>query len=309
MTSAAFSRIAVGLAGWGDHGIYPPGTPAGRKLALYAKQYAVVEVDSSFYAVPSAETVQRWTDETPDDFGFVVKAFQGMTGHDRGNGRKALAKLLQGESLPSEERSGVLTQEQEAAMFNAFRRAIAPMERAGKLRAVLFQYPPWFHCTREHVETLRRAKALMGDVPVALEFRHRSWFAPEIQEKTLEFMKREGWMHSICDEPQAGSGSVPLVPVATHPERTIVRFHGRNAAGWNASGSANWRAVRYLYDYSDAELAEWVEHLRELLEHTQEICVIFNNNSGGHGVENAKRLMAMLGQQRGEPPPEQLSLW
>jgi len=311
VTLSEFERVAVGLAGWGDHDIYPPGTGAARKLSLYAKQFAVVEVDSSFYAIPAEETVQRWVNETPDDFGFVVKAFQSMTGHDRDTGRRALAKLLQGETLPAGDALlGELTEEQEAAMFSAFRSAFAPAERAGKVRAYLFQYPPWFDCTRENVAVLRRAKALMGDAPVALEFRHRSWFVPEMAEKTLEFMEREGWMHSVCDEPQAGIGSIPLIPVPTHPERTIVRFHGRNISGWNAKGNgSNWRAVRYLYDYSDAELEEWIGILSDMLPATRDICVIFNNNSGGHGAGNAKRLMAMLGQSRGEPPPEQLSLW
>jgi len=302
-------NVSVGLAGWGGHDIYPPGTPAGKKLALYARQFPVVEVDSSFYAIPAAETVERWTRETPDDFGFVVKAHQAMTGHEREAGRKAVAKLLADEAAPDLKTLSERTAEQEEALFAAFRGAFEPMRRAGKLRTVLFQYPPWFDCTRANVDVLRRAKALMGEWPVALEFRHRSWFEPEVRAKTLAFMEREGWMHSVCDEPDAGPGSVPAVPEPTHPARTIVRFHGRNAAGWHASGGPDWRAVRYLYDYSDGELREWAGLLERMLERTAAIDVIFNNNSGGHGVGNARRLMEMLGLARGEPPPEQLTLF
>lgn len=303
-------RIRIGLAGWGDHdAVYPAGTPAARKLALYAKQFPIVEIDSSFYAIPAADTVKRWTEETPADFGFVVKAFRGMTGHDPEAGRRALVRLLVGDELPSDASPSDGAEEQESALFKAFREAFRPMESSGKLRAYLFQYPPWFECTRENVAALRRAKALMGDAPVALEFRHQSWFAPELRAKTLEFMEREGWMHSVCDEPQAGLGSIPTVPVPTHGQRTLVRLHGRNASGWNASGSPNWREVRYLYDYSDDELREWTRLLGEMLAHTAEIDIVFNNNSGGHGVPNARRLMAMLGQSRGEPPPEQISLF
>ncbi|HZG58565.1 DUF72 domain-containing protein [Paenibacillus sp.] len=306
----SLENVSIGLAGWGGHDtVYPAATPAARKLAMYARQFPVVEVDNSFYAIPTPEAVQRWVDDTPDDFGFVVKAFQGMTGHDRDTGRRALAKLLTGEAAPSVDALADVSEAQEAAMFAAFRAAFEPMARAGKLRAILFQYPPWFDCTRDNVATLRRAKALMADAPVALEFRHQSWFAPEFRAKTLSFMEREGWMHSVCDEPQAGLGSIPIVPVPTHPERTIVRFHGRNVAGWHASGSPDWRAVRYLYDYSDAELRDWVGILQRMLAHTAAIDVIFNNNSGGHGAGNAKRLMTMLGQSRGEPPPEQISLF
>ncbi|WP_274364005.1 DUF72 domain-containing protein [Paenibacillus thermotolerans] len=295
-------NIEIGLAGWGDHeSIYPPGTPASRKLQLYSRQFPVVEVDSSFYAIPQAATVQRWAEDTADDFGFVVKANQAMTGHERGSGRKLPATVRPSEATaPGEE---------DAALFGAFRQAFEPMRASGKLRTVLFQYPPWFDCTRENVAVLRRAKELMDGWPVALEFRHQSWFAPDMRERTLRFMEREGWMHSVCDEPQAGSGSVPTVPVPTHPERTVVRFHGRNAEGWNSGGSPNWRNVRYLYDYSERELAEWIGILEKMSVSTGQICVIFNNNSGGHGAGNAKRFMSMLGLERGEPPPVQLDLF
>ena len=94
-------------------------------------------------------------------------------------------------------------------MFNAFRDAVQPAVEAGKLQSVLFQYPPWFDCTRENVTSLRWAKEAMGDLPVALEFRHQSWFTPQMRERTLTFLYKEGWIHSICDEPQAGDGSVP----------------------------------------------------------------------------------------------------
>lgn len=311
---STYENVSIGLAGWGGHdSAYPAGTPASRKLALYARQFAIVEVDNSFYAIPTADAVQRWVDDTPEDFGFVVKAFQGMTGHDRDAGRKALTRVLTGQAAPSAGELSELTQEQEEAMFAAFRDAFAPMARAGKLRSVLFQYPPWFDCSRDNVTALRRAKALMAGWPVALEFRHQSWFAPDVRAKTLSFMEREGWMHSVCDEPQAGIGSVPTVAEPTHPERTVVRFHGRNVGGWNSGGNggsgSDWRAVRYLYDYSDEELGEWVSLLTRMLTRTAAIDVIFNNNSGGHGAGNARRLMAMLGQSRGEPPPEQLSLF
>lgn len=124
------------------------------------------------------------------------------------------------------------------------------------------------------MDVLRDAKEKMGDVPVALEFRHQSWFTEEMREKTLTFMRREGWMHSICDEPQAGIGSVPTVLEATHPEMTMVRFHGCNVGGWVQNNEANWRDVRYLYHYNQQELLKWKAWLLELQEQTREVCVI-----------------------------------
>jgi len=288
--------IRVGLAGWGDHDSLYEGAKTKDKLAEYAAYFSVVEVDSSFYAVQSQANYERWSASTPGDFRFVIKAFQGMTGHLRGKN-------------PYQDRF---------AMFEAFKASIEPVLDAGKCAAVLFQYPPWFDCTRANVAVLREAKELMGDdIPLALEFRHQSWFAGEMQEKTLHFMEQEGWIHSICDEPQAGDGSVPTVLHPTSAKLTIVRMHGRNAAGWSQASAPNWREVRYLYNYSPDELTEWHSNLEKLQERTEDICVIFNNNSGGHAAGNALELMKMLGQvpeivirkQQAEPEPQQLELF
>ena len=285
--------IQIGLAGWGDHeAIYPAGTKPKDKLAVYSQTFPLVEVDSSFYAIQPERNYERWAEETPDHFGFVVKAYQGMTGHRRGQ---------RGD-------------ESEDAVFSAFIGSIQPLLKAGKLKAVLFQYPPWFDCSRIHVDMLRAAKERMGDIPVALEFRHQSWFAGEMKDKTLAFMRQEGWIHSICDEPQAGPGSVPIVEETAVPELTIVRFHGRNAEGWNSSGAPNWRDVRYLYRYSREELEEWAKRIHRLQQKSKEICILFNNNSGGDAAHNALELSRLLGlgyPDLPEPPesPEQLELF
>ncbi len=278
--------IRIGLAGWGDHdALYEAGTKPQEKLKVYSTHFPIVEVDSSFYAVQPESNYIRWIDQTPECFG--IKAYQGMTGHLRGKN-----------PYPDTD-----------AMFRAFKQSIRPVREAGKLKAVLFQYPPWFDCNRAHVDKLRRTKALMEDIPVALEFRHQSWFAPGMREKTLAFMEREGWIHSICDEPQAGTGCVPVVLHPTDPELTVVRMHGRNVSGWNPSGSPNWRDVRYLYRYSEAELSEWKDYLQQLQGQTKEICVIFNNNSGGDAAANAKQLMRLLGLGTKEMAPKQLDLF
>ncbi|MBD2869363.1 DUF72 domain-containing protein [Paenibacillus arenilitoris] len=269
--------IHIGLAGWGDHDLYVPGAKAGSKLAQYAKHFPLVEVDTTFYAIQPRERFAKWVDETPDTLHFVVKAYQGMTGHQRGPA-----------AMPNEQ----------GDQFAAFRDMLEPAARAGRLKAALFQYPPWFDCTRDNVRVLREAKARMEGIPCALEFRHQSWFEGEMREKSLAFMVREGWIHSVCDEPQAGRGSVPTVLKATDRDATVVRFHGRNAAGWNQGGAANWREVRYLYRYSDEELSDWADKLLRLQEESEHICVVFNNNSGGDAADNAKRMMELLGLAR-----------
>lgn len=281
--------IRIGLAGWGDHDdLYPARTPAKDKLAWYAKFFNVVEVDSSFYAVLGEEVYRRWLAETPSDFTFIIKAYQGMTGHSRG-------KTPFGG--PGE-------------MFQAYLDSIHPVVESGRLKAVMFQFPPWFDCTAEHVRQLRAIRKWMGNLPLALEFRHQSWFTPANRERTLEFMRQEGWIHIVCDEPQIGQGSVPTVLEPTDPELTIVRMHGRNAAGWSQASAPNWREIRTLYRYSLEELQEWVDMLDQLLSKgTQEICMIFNNNSGGDAASNALDMMGLLGQSPRELPPLQIDLF
>jgi len=281
--------ISIGLTGWGDHeALYPPGTPARMKLSLYARHFPIVEVDSSFYAVLGEHTYQRWLDETPADFTFILKAYRGMTGHNRGKSPYG---------GPGE-------------MFQAYLDSIRPMVESGRLKAVMFQFPPWFDCTADHIRRLRAVRKWMGHLPLALEFRHQSWYAPGVRDNTISFMRDEGWIHIICDEPQVGQGSVPAVLEPTDPNLTIVRLHGRNEGGWLQGGAPNWREVRNLYRYNRDELSDWRDKLAVLEEKgAKEICMIFNNNSGGDAAPNALEMMGLLGLETAGLPPQQLDLF
>ncbi len=197
--------------GVGDHdSIYPPKTASQKKLQAYSSHFPIVELDASFYAIQPARNNEKWVKETPETFQFIVKAYQGMTGHQRGE-------------IPFDSKE---------EMFDAFKVSLTPYLHSNKLAMVLFQFPPWFDCKKENVAYLRWCKHQMGDIPCALEFRNRSWFSPPFYEQTLSFMKAEGWIHSVCDEPQIGEGSVPTVLRATDENKTLVRFHGRNKQGW-----------------------------------------------------------------------------
>lgn len=279
--------LNVGLAGWGDHDRLYSRTNSKTRLKEYSEYFKTVEVDSSFYALHNPNQYEKWIAETPADFGFIIKAFQAMTGHDRGS--------------PS-----TLTKSE---LFNAFKASISPVLESGKLVAVLFQYPPWFACTQENVQILRSAREAMGQIPVALEFRNQSWFTEEVRSKTLDFMKQEEWIHSICDEPQAGIGTVPTVLEPTTKDVTIVRMHGRNEAGWNSGGQSNWREVRYLYNYNSKELLDWKIKINDLLQKTNRVYTIFNNNSGGHAAANAKQFMELFGMKTKELSPIQIDLF
>jgi uncharacterized protein YecE (DUF72 family) len=279
--------IKIGLTGFGDHEeLYGKIKPADR-LSTYSAHFPIVEIDSSFYAVQPVRNYTKWVSQTPDAFQFIVKAYQGMTGHLR------------------EKKNYYDTPEE---MYRAFHTSIEPVRAAGKLAMALFQFPPWFDCTKENVQFLREAKQRMLDVPSAIEFRNDSWYSPEMQAKTLQFLEQEGWLHTVADEPQAGSGSVPIVPVATSPDITYVRLHGRNAQGWSQSNHPNWRSLRYLYRYSTEELTGWRDRLLALEQSCRELYVVFNNNSGGDATDNAKELQALLGIDGGLAP-RQLDLF
>lgn len=281
--------IYIGVTGWGDHdSLYGDGVSKRDKLREYGAHFPTVEVDSSFYAVQPKRNSDKWVTETPTTFQFVVKAYQGMTGHLRGENRY----------------------ESKKQMFEAFHASLESYQKANKLGMVLFQFPPWFDCKRENVDYLRWCKTEMGEVPVALEFRNQSWFTSGMYDKTLTFLEEEGWIHTVCDEPQSGAGSVPLVLATTDYEKALVRFHGRNVHGWQkASGGQNWREVRYLYRYNQEELQQWVSRLRKLEESAKDVYVLFNNNSGGDAADNAKHMIDLLGIEYGGLAPKQLDLF
>jgi len=278
--------IHVGLCGWGDHeSLYAPGTRDRDKLSAYASHFPVVEVDSSFYAILPQKNYDNWVRQTPDAFRFVIKPYQAITGHQR-NGQL----------------------ENFEDVCHRFAESIQPVVSAGKLKALLFQYPPWFDCTREHVHYIQQCLRLFSRYPVAVEFRHQSWFIERFREKTLTFLKEHGAVHVVCDEPQAGTGCVPIVPEITQPKLSLVRFHGRNVSGWRDTGQA-WRDVRYLYNYSGQELQEWMPRIEHLASQAEEVCILFNNNSGGHAAGNAKALMQLLGIQPVGLHPRQMELF
>lgn len=280
--------IYIGVTGWGDHDrLYPQRIAPRDKLKEYSSHFPIVELDAAFYAIQPQRNAIKWVQETPENFRFIVKAYQGMTGHLRGE-------------IPFENKE---------EMFAAFMESLEPYIKKDKLAMVLFQFPPWFDCKRENIDYLRWAKNKMGDIPCALEFRHQSWFSAPFRERTLEFMKTENWIHTVCDEPQAGQGSVPVVLEVTASNLSLVRFHGRNFHGWQKKMNENWREVRYLYRYNHQELLDWAQKLHDLEKKSKDVFVLFNNNSGGDAADNAKEMIKLLDIEYSGLAPRQLDLF
>lgn len=286
--SQIVNPIQVGLCGWGDHDLYPAKTPAKAKLSIYTQHFPVVELDSTYHAIPSAQLMERWVNQTPENFRFVIKAYRELTGHGRGKG------------APERSRQEVIDQ---------YIKALEPMKKAKKYSMLLFQFPPWYDCTKTHVKYIRHLRDLFHQYTMAIEFRHQSWFQNANRAHTLNFLEEEHFVHVICDEPQAGEGSVPIVPAVTHPEHALIRFHGRNVAGWNDTGNPNWRKVRYAYAYQTAELVEWQRIIEELKKQTSQVTLLFNNNSQGDALASARKMMDLLSLDFQGLSPRQMNLF
>lgn len=263
--------IKIGLTGWGDHpDLYV--SSAKEKLQDYSAHFPVVELDTAFYAIPSKKNIEKWIKETPDTFQFVVKAYQGMTGHLRGD--------FPYDSLEE--------------MFEQYRESIMLLKETGRLSMVLAQFPPWFQCDVGSVNYILKLREELKDFEVAVEFRHQSWYSAQYREKTIHFLKEHHFHHVVCDEPQVGEGCIPLVPVPT-TNKVLVRLHGRNTYGWlNPGNREKWREIRYLYDYNKEELTAIKKICEQLHKQAKEVIILFNNNSGGHAAKNAKTFQRML---------------
>src|SRR5690606_24765473 len=147
--------IRVGTCAWSDHENFSPrGLKAGDRLAYYAQHFNLVEVDATYYHLQPRRNFEKWARVTPPDFVFNVKAHRSMTLHDRP--RPPEATLVE--------------------TFALFREAVQPLQEAGKLRALHFQFPPWFTRSRESLDYLRWIRELLPEATIAIEFRHRSWF-------------------------------------------------------------------------------------------------------------------------------------
>jgi uncharacterized protein YecE (DUF72 family) len=294
--------VLVGTASWTDKTLiacgrfYPKeATSAEARLRYYASQFQLVEVDSSYYAMPSPATAQLWAERTPEGFVMNVKAFRLFTGHQ--TSPTALHRDLQA-ALPDRAGRNLYYRntppEIRDELWRRFHEALAPLRHAGRLGLVHFQFPPWLVRNAEGLAHVAHCVERMAGHTLSVEFRHRSWFAETHRAQTLDFERGLGVVHTVVDAPQGFANSVPMVWEATHPGYALVRLHGRNAETWNVKGATTAASDRFNYDYSDAELADIAATIRRLLPPLLQTHVIFNNNMEDQGQRNARTLRAQL---------------
>lgn len=284
-------RILVGAASWTDKtllvsGWYPPGvdTPE-RRLDYYAQQFPLVEVDATYYAPPNERNSALWVARTPAEFTFNVKAFSLLTQHPTKPG--ALYKEIR----PDTTKNVYLKDLDQAAVelvWDRFLAALEPLYAAGKLGAILFQFPQWFRIGPANKHYLLECKRRCAPLPICVEFRSATWMSPDNQPETLDFLRSYAVPYVSLDMPQGHPSSIPPVLAAT-ADLAVVRFHGHSDK-WTSRDIYE----RFGYRYSEQELAEWAPRVRALAEQAGETHVLMNNCYRDYAQTNARQIADLL---------------
>ena len=274
-------------------------TPEAR-LRHYASRFPLVEIDSTYYALPTAKVATLWAERAPAGFVFDVKAHGIMTGHpveparlpralrDRLPRSLAGTTRFRAEELPDDVRD---------AAWETFLGALAPLANAGKLGTLLLQFPRWFTPSRASADVLHAVRARLQDWYAAghlaaVELRHRDWYAPRLRARTLALLERLELVHVVVDAPPGHESSVPFVSEPTHPRLAIVRLHGRRTETWEAPVSVV--SERYRYRYSRAELESFVPPIVDIAQRVQGVHVVFNNCHADYGTSNADEIAGII---------------
>ena len=246
------AEIVLGTSGW-DYpewiGRFYPKRGVPDKLRFYADRFPIVEINSTFYRLPPVGVAESWARRTPKGFKFAAKFPQTIT-HD--------LRLVN-----------------TADELGRFLAVTKPLQDSGKFAAALLQLPPSLRFEPNTVRSFY--ETLPGDFPVAVEFRERSWLAPE----SFDLLREFHLAYVVVDEPL-----LPIQLEVTAPF-TYVRWHGHGSRLW------------YDYTYTTTELDAWVPRVRTLAEKAERIYGFFNNHFRGDAAMNA----SSLAEQLGLPPP------
>ena len=294
-------EVRCGTASWTDPTMTAPGVfyPRGadsaeERLRFYAAQFPLVEVDATYYALPQRRMAEAWAERTPSHFVFDIKAHALMTGQPTELAR--LPKAIR-EELPAElkEKKRIYRKDLPAelldAVYQQFRDALEPLTAAGKLGAVLVQFPKWVFPSNEARDLILENRERLG-LPISVEFRHGSWFNEKNAERTVRFLQDNAVPYVAVDEPQGFKSSVPPVVVQTSPELAVIRFHGRNAENWEKKDIPPSERFRYLYD--EDQLADWTPQIAAVARATRQTHVVYNNCFSNYGTTNAREMARLL---------------
>ncbi len=301
---ALLGHVRFGTAGWSDASLsrdalfYPKTVKtAEARLRHYAAHFPLVEVDATYYALLSSETVARWVEWTPASFQFDVKAHPVFTGHP-----------LEPERLPAEITAALppaepgkrwyadaLPRELARDLEQRYFASLAPMIDAGRLTSILLQFPPWFEATRGNARALEALRSRYPEAPFSVEFRHRSWLLPERRERVADLLRAQHFSYVVVDEPDVERGGVPPLCLVTSSRLAVLRFHGQNRRAWQNPRATV--AERFNYLYARPELAAWAEAVRRMAGEAENVHAVFNNCVHNYAILNAKSLAVLMAHQ------------
>jgi uncharacterized protein YecE (DUF72 family) len=298
-------NILIGTASWTDPGFverwYPKKMAAHERLAWYAQHFEMVEVNSTFYSVPDARTVERWCATTPDNFIFDVKLHQLFSFHS--TQRKLLPPELQRIAETDAKGKVNTSPELRDALLESFLRPMSILQSAGKLGVLLLQLSPAFSPRKHQLGELEPLIEKLADYSLAIEFRNRNWAVGDQLKSTIDFLGRHRVAFVNVDAPAVDHFSImpPDLDEITNPDFTYLRFHGRDAKAYLTGKTV---AARFNYDYADKEIDELAERSRKLAREVKDVHVVFNNNNLDYAPRAATRLRAVLGQSVALPSPQ-----
>lgn len=296
-------NILVGTSSWTDKTLiesgrfYPPSaTTPEERLRFYASQFPIVEIDSSYYGIPTVENARLWVERTPPGFVFNIKAYRLFTRHQTPvisfakDVREALGPVSKKNVYDKDVPPEITTE-----LWRQFRAVLEVLREAGRLGAVHMQFAPWVAFHPETFDYLVHCRAMLAGFNVAVEFRNRTWFDSEKHVvRTLSFERENAFVNVVVDEPQGIPNTIPAVWEVTNPELAVVRLHGRNHGTWNRKG-LKASSQRFDYDYADTELAKLASQINTLAPKAESVHVLFNNNYQDQGQRAARTLTPMIG--------------
>lgn len=240
---------------------YPPGTAAEGMLGFYSSEFNTVELDYTYYAMPTQKSMAGFVERTPCGFTFSVRTHKSIT-HDRS-----------------------ITDEEASRNALKFAEALIPLAEARRLGSVLVQLPWSFKMTAQNMARLEMIVANFSGMRVAVEFRNDSW----ANQAALDSLRRLGAALCCVDEPRIPGLFPPLVAVTA--DFSYLRFHGRNACDWWSQAPGK---DRYDYEYSEDELEEWIPGIHKLEIAASDTYIYMNNCHMGKAARNARALKRKL---------------
>jgi uncharacterized protein YecE (DUF72 family) len=295
-------RVLTGSCSWTDRTLtneadfYPrKSMSAEDRLKFYAAKFPLTEIDSTYYAPPSEQQARLWASRTPDGFRFDVKAYSLLTGHP--TRPKSLWSDLRDE-LPEEvlEKRNLyphhFPHELLDEAWRRFAEALKPLKQAGRLGAILFQYPAWFTPRKDNRREVEALRERLPDYLISVEFRSPLWTREQRdRERTLRMLEDNQLVFVSLDAPSASE--LPRLIAVTNPELFMMRFHGRSNETWHDTSRS--AAERFRYLYSKRELRELAKPISEHIEEAGETHLLMNNCYRDYAVRNAAELRDILG--------------